>query len=80
MAAQVTELYDRGDIESARKLAHRLAPWTAAAFVESNPIPLKAALAMMGKMRNVLRLPLVPLKGSYEENVRTALAAAGALA
>lgn len=80
MAAQVTELYDNGDVESARKLAHRLAPWTAAAFIESNPIPLKAALAMMGRMRNVLRLPLVPLKGSFEETVRTALAAAGALA
>ncbi|MEO8576401.1 MAG: 4-hydroxy-tetrahydrodipicolinate synthase [Gemmatimonadales bacterium] len=80
MAAQVTELYDKGDVESARKLAHKLAPWTTAAFVESNPIPLKAALAMMGRMRNVVRLPLVRLKSSHEETVRTALAAAGAIA
>ena len=79
MAAQVTELYDHGDVESARRLAHKLAPWTTAAFVESNPIPLKAALAMMGKMQNVVRLPLVPLKASYEEAVRAALAAAGAV-
>lgn len=80
IAAQVVELYDRGDIESARRLAHKLAPWTTAAFIESNPVPLKAALAMMGKMQNVLRLPLVPLKASYDETVRSALAAAGAIA
>lgn len=80
MAARVVELYDHGDVEGARRLAHQLAPWTTAAFVESNPVPLKAALAMMGKMQNVLRLPLVPLKASYEETVRSSLAAAGAVA
>ena len=32
-----------------------------AAFVESNPMPVKAALAMMGRMQNVVRLPLVPM-------------------
>jgi 4-hydroxy-tetrahydrodipicolinate synthase len=32
-----------------------------AAFIESNPMPAKAGLAMMGKIQNVLRLPLVPL-------------------
>ena len=79
LTAEVTELYDKGDVATARQIAHKLAPWTAAAFVESNPIPVKAALAMMGKMRNVLRLPLLPLKSSYEETVRSALAAAGVL-
>ena len=79
LAAQLTELCDAGDIEAARSVAHRLAAWTSAAFVESNPLPAKAALAMMGKMRNVLRLPLVPLNVSHEETVRTALRAAGAL-
>lgn len=77
MTAQFAELYDNGDLEGARELAHRLAAWTAAAFVESNPIPVKSALAMMGRMRNVLRLPLVPLKESHEETIRGALAAAG---
>lgn len=79
MTAQVTELYDNGDLSAARELAHRLAQWTAAAFVESNPIPVKAALAMMGRMRNVLRLPLVPLESSHEESVRSALAAVGVI-
>jgi 4-hydroxy-tetrahydrodipicolinate synthase len=51
-----------------------------AAFVESNPIPAKAALAMMGRMENVLRLPLVPLADAHAGAVRAALDAAGALA
>ncbi len=80
LAAQLTELCDAGDMEGARSVAHRLAAWTTAAFVESNPLPAKAALAMLGKMRNVLRLPLVPLAGSHEETVRAALRRAGALA
>ena len=50
-----------GDLVAARALHARLAPWMRAAFVESNPIPVKAALAMLGRMQNVLRLPLVPL-------------------
>jgi 4-hydroxy-tetrahydrodipicolinate synthase len=49
-----------------------------AAFVESNPIPVKAALAMLGRAVNVLRLPLVPLDDAHAPAVRAALAAAGA--
>ena len=56
-----------------------LAEWTAAAFVEPNPIPAKAALAMMGKMSNVVRLPLVPLAEKFEPTVRAALVTVGAL-
>jgi 4-hydroxy-tetrahydrodipicolinate synthase len=51
-----------------------------AAFAESNPIPVKAALAMMGRMANVLRLPLVPLADKFEPTVRAALASVGAIA
>ena len=52
---------------------------TAAAFIEANPIPAKAALAMMGKMMNVLRLPLVPLAQKFEPTIRAALVTVGAL-
>ncbi len=78
-AARVCELYDEGQIDGARELAHRLADWTTSAFVESNPMPVKAALSMMGKFENVLRLPLVPLADSKSEVVRSALRKAGAL-
>ena len=78
-ASRVCELFDEGDVSGARTLAQRLAPWTAAAFIESNPMPVKAALSMMGRFENVLRLPLVPLAESKTDAVRTALRTAGAL-
>jgi 4-hydroxy-tetrahydrodipicolinate synthase len=69
-----------GDFAAARALHERLTPWMRAAFIESNPIPVKAALAMLGRASNVLRLPLVPLREELAGDVRTALVAAGALA
>jgi 4-hydroxy-tetrahydrodipicolinate synthase len=68
------------DLAAARAIHERLAPLMHAAFIESNPIPIKAALAMMGKIENVLRLPLVPLRAELAETVRSSLVAAGALA
>src|SRR3954462_10049727 len=78
----MTELVRRGragDVGGARELHLRLLPWMRAAFIESNPVPVKAALAMMGKMENVLRLPLVPLADEKAGAVRSALKQAGAL-
>lgn len=78
----VSELATRcaaGDFDGARAIDARLAEWTAAAFIESNPIPAKAALAMLGRMENVVRLPLVPLLEKYEPTIRSAMAAIGAL-
>lgn len=78
----VAELCDRaaaGDLAGARERHARLVPWMTAAFVESNPIPAKAALAMMHRVQDVLRLPLVPLADAHRATVRAALDAAGAL-
>ena len=79
LVAQLTNLCAAGNFASARAVHHQLAEWTAAAFIESNPIPVKAALAMMGKMSNALRLPLVPLAEKFEPTVRAALISVGAL-
>jgi len=68
-----------GNWSEARALHHRLTPFMTAAFLESNPIPIKAALAMLGRIDNVLRLPLVPLAAQHEPRLRAGLAAAGAL-
>ena len=65
-----------GGQAEAQRLEAQLTPWMRAAFLESNPLPVKAALAMMGRIENVLRLPLVPLEPSYAGAVRSALAAA----
>ena len=59
-----------GDLEKARDWHYRLLPLMDANFLETNPAPVKAALALTGRIRNVLRLPLVPVT----EKTRTALA------
>ncbi len=60
-------------LDDARRIHERLLPLIAAAFVESNPIPAKAAMAMLGRMENVLRSPLVPLDERHEGALRAAL-------
>lgn len=58
--------------EKARELNQRLTPLFANCFVESNPIPAKAALAAMGLIKNELRLPLVPSQqATYDLMVKT---------
>ena len=75
--ARICELMRDRDYQAARAVHEQLLPWMHAAFVESNPIPVKAALARMGKIRDRLRLPLVPLADAHRETVRSALAHAG---
>jgi 4-hydroxy-tetrahydrodipicolinate synthase len=60
-----------GDLEKARAWHYRLLPLMEANFLESNPAPVKAALALCGRIRNELRLPLVPVT----ERTRSALSA-----
>jgi 4-hydroxy-tetrahydrodipicolinate synthase len=57
--AQIVEMCERGDFAGARKLHHWLLPLIKVNFVESNPIPCKAAMAAMGLLEEVYRLPLV---------------------
>ena len=57
-------------------LHEKLTPLFKALFVETNPVPLKYALASMGRIRNELRLPLVPLSAGCQAEVGNALAAA----
>lgn len=77
LMAQLTDACAALDLPAARALHRRLMPWMAAAFVEPNPIPAKAALAMLGMIENVLRLPLVPLSDANQSVVRASLVAAG---
>ncbi len=63
----------KGDLASAREMHYRLMPLFKACFVESNPIPAKAAMAQLGLMRNELRLPLVPASAQTEELLKNVL-------
>jgi 4-hydroxy-tetrahydrodipicolinate synthase len=69
----------RGDIDSANQIDGTLAAFYRASGVESNPIPIKAAMHLLGRAANVLRLPLVPLADEHLATVRMSLVATGAL-
>jgi 4-hydroxy-tetrahydrodipicolinate synthase len=77
--AELTNRMAAGDLSGARAIHDRLWSWMQTAFIESNPIPVKRALALMGRIEDVLRLPLVPLADAHEAIVRSSLVAAGAL-
>jgi 4-hydroxy-tetrahydrodipicolinate synthase len=66
-----------GNLENARTWHYRLMPLMDANFLETNPAPVKAALHLMGRTQNVLRLPLVPVSDTTRATLRTALASAG---
>ncbi|MGD2045418.1 MAG: 4-hydroxy-tetrahydrodipicolinate synthase [Gemmatimonadota bacterium] len=77
--ARLTEAMDRGDLAEARRLMKTLQPIMIAGFVESNPMPMKAAMAELGRMEDAVRLPLVRLADEHRDKIRSALKAAGAL-
>ena len=72
LMAEFTGALRAGDMAKAEKMNAELTPLFANCFVESNPIPAKAAMAAMGLIENELRLPLVPAQQStYDLLVET---------
>ncbi len=71
--AQIVEMCEKGDYAGARKLHHWLLPLIQVNFVESNPIPCKAAMAAMGLIDEVYRLPLVSPSPAAREKVMAVL-------
>ncbi|HEX9006925.1 MAG TPA: 4-hydroxy-tetrahydrodipicolinate synthase [Bacteroidota bacterium] len=63
----------KGKMAKARELHYRLLPLMNINFIESNPIPVKAALSMMGMIEDQLRLPLVPLSEGAREKLSKTL-------
>jgi 4-hydroxy-tetrahydrodipicolinate synthase len=66
-----------GDLDWSREWHYRLLPLMDANFLETNPAPVKAALCLMGRIGNVLRLPLVPVTDATCAALREALIGAG---
>ena len=66
-----------GDLDRARDWHYRLLPLMDANFLETNPAPVKAALALMGMIHNALRLPLVPVTDATSAALRDALGGVG---
>jgi 4-hydroxy-tetrahydrodipicolinate synthase len=79
LMSQMVETALGGDYEGARELHYRLLPLMRAIFVETNPIPVKAALEIMGHRQAHYRLPLVRPSAEVETFLRSALINAGLL-
>ena len=77
--AELCKAAMEGNIARAIELNNKLFPLHQKLFVEPNPVPVKWALAEMGKMPAGIRLPLVPLAEQFHETVRAALREAGVL-
>ena len=71
--AQIVELCEKGDFTAARKLHHWLLPLIQVNFIETNPIPCKAAMAAMGLIEESYRLPMVPPSPAAREKVMRVL-------
>jgi 4-hydroxy-tetrahydrodipicolinate synthase len=68
-----------GDWKKARELHYRLLPLGEGLFVEANPIPVKTAMAMMGRIAEEIRPPLYPLAPQYRDKLKAQLQELGLL-
>jgi 4-hydroxy-tetrahydrodipicolinate synthase len=75
--SRMVEFAEAGDFVSARRLHQELLPLMQVNFVESSPIPVKAAMAMMGLLEEVYRLPMVPPSQASRERIAGVLQSLG---
>lgn len=68
LVSQMCALWEKGRFDEARKLHFKLEPLNAAMFIETNPIPVKTALALMGKIQEEFRLPLCEMAPANGKN------------
>ena len=75
--ANMIDAFEAGNITQARKLHDKMVPLIDALFIETNPVPVKAALSMMGKIHYDVRLPLYKMSDSNYEILRKAMVSYG---
>jgi 4-hydroxy-tetrahydrodipicolinate synthase len=71
--AQMVEAAERNDFAAARAIHARILPLMQVNFVESNPGPVKAAMAAMGLLDEIYRLPMVPPKPESKAKIEAVL-------
>ncbi|WP_243362856.1 4-hydroxy-tetrahydrodipicolinate synthase [Fundidesulfovibrio terrae] len=79
MMRKLCKAWRKGDIAKAQRLHYKLAPLNRAMFIETNPIPAKTALSLMGRMSSELRLPLVNMAPEVEARLSEVLKKSGIL-
>ena len=77
--AQMVNAFARGDVKRAGQMHAKWLPLFKDLFIETNPVPVKAALAMMGVIEEEYRLPLVPLSAANRAKLRATMKAYGLL-
>jgi len=77
--AQMVAAFARGDAKKAAQLHAKFYPLFKDLFIETNPVPVKAALAMMGLIEEEYRLPLVPMSAANRAKLRATMKACGIL-
>jgi 4-hydroxy-tetrahydrodipicolinate synthase len=75
--SRMVELAERGDFAGARALHQRLLPLMQVNFIESNPIPVKSAMASLGLLEEVYRLPMVPPRAASKQRIDAVLQSLG---
>lgn len=75
--AEMYNAWVKGDIGKARQLHYKLEPLNYAMFIETNPIPVKTALAFMGKINEEFRLPLCEMSEANKAKLKGVLQNAG---
>ena len=78
--SELTRAALNNDWQKARTLQRKYLPLMQANFIESSPLPVKAVLAMMGKIEEVYRLPLLPMKRDTRSKLQKVAAEAGLIA
>ncbi|PKL52269.1 MAG: 4-hydroxy-tetrahydrodipicolinate synthase [Nitrospira bacterium HGW-Nitrospira-1] len=73
LVSRMCALWEKGRFDEARKIHFQLEPLNAAMFIETNPIPVKTALALMGKIREEFRLPLCEMAAANRDKLKKAL-------
>jgi len=77
--AEMCDAAEEGRWDRARELQYKILPLCEALFLESNPIPVKAALAMMGRIPDEIRPPLYPMSAPVRDKLRAVLGSFGLL-
>ena len=75
--AALVSAFERGKLAQAAEWHHKLLPLVRAMFIETNPIPVKTAMGLLGMIEAQLRLPLCAMEGANLEKLKTVLAAYG---
>jgi 4-hydroxy-tetrahydrodipicolinate synthase len=77
--ADMVNAWQEGDSKKAKALFYKLFPLCQAMFYETNPIPVKTSLALMGQVQDEMRLPLAPMAHANLEKLKGALKEYGLL-